>query len=46
MSTYQISEMDIISVGLVSVIPNKIAIRSRLVQTSPAVESIVLVPSR
>ncbi|KAA6320529.1 MAG: hypothetical protein EZS28_054673, partial [Streblomastix strix] len=43
--TFQIPGM-VILVVLVSVVLNKIATRSRLVQTSPAVESVILVPSQ
>ncbi|KAA6373405.1 MAG: hypothetical protein EZS28_031068 [Streblomastix strix] len=43
--TCQISEMVIISMVLVSVVLNKIAIQSRLMYTSPTVESIFQVPS-
>ncbi|KAA6365210.1 MAG: hypothetical protein EZS28_039262 [Streblomastix strix] len=46
LGTYQIPGMVIISMVLVSVVRNKIAIQSSLVQTSSAAESIVLVPSQ
>ncbi|KAA6337532.1 MAG: hypothetical protein EZS28_052779, partial [Streblomastix strix] len=43
--TFQIPGM-VIFVVLVSVVLNKTATRSRLVQTSPAMESVILVPSQ
>ncbi|KAA6366839.1 MAG: hypothetical protein EZS28_037633, partial [Streblomastix strix] len=46
LGTYQIPGMVVISMVLVSVVPSRIIIRSGMVQTSPATESIVPILSR
>ncbi|KAA6395570.1 MAG: hypothetical protein EZS28_008895 [Streblomastix strix] len=46
LGTCQIPEIVIISKVFVSIVPRKIVIQSRLVQMSPAAESVVLVPSQ